>query len=191
MFATQEIVYSCPIAQSPAIDIDHLDAWEHIVKTTFDPSDIFKAQPSKRKHQSQQEIATKKRVDNMTMHNCKVVKNHHANVRLLESKGVFCCDSLSSSGTPCMCTFSTRSGLERHKNKGDHKYPTPDLASWVHDLHTSGKFAFSLATGEYSLNYMISSTILLMHCPCFSYLKYFILQDPGQIDQRNPILILG
>ena len=118
------------------------------MKTAFDPSEITKVQPSNRKIQSQQKAAAQKRVDNMTMHNCKIVKSHQENIRKLESKGIFSCESLSQRGTPCMCTFSTRSGLDRHRKKGIHKYPTPDLESWLHDLHTSGKFAFSLATGE-------------------------------------------
>ena len=130
----------------PAIDVSGLDAWEHIIKTTFDPENITTVSPSKRKQQSKHEIAERKKIDNMTMHNRKIVVNVKEAINKLSSKGIFCCSELHF-GTRCMCAYSTKLGLERHQTKGDHKFPTPDLKSWVNDLHLSGKFAFTLATG--------------------------------------------
>ena len=44
-----------------AIDVSGLDAWEHIIKTTFDPENITTVSASKRKQQSKHEISVRKK----------------------------------------------------------------------------------------------------------------------------------
>ena len=85
----------------------------------------------------------------MTKHNCKIVAGHKEYVNNLAAKGIFSCNKISRTGTRCMCTFSTKSGLKSHKKNDVHRFPTSDLKSWVNELHTSGKFAYCLATGKY------------------------------------------
>jgi len=66
-----------------------------------------------------------------------------------EGKGLYCCGEVQEeTRNRCMCVFVTNRGRSNHRQKGDHRFPAPNLATHMHLLHLSGKFAFSLATGS-------------------------------------------
>lgn len=86
--------------------------------------------------------------DNMTRGNINIVNSRAKAQTLSEMNGVFCCQKINDYGVQCMCTFASKSKRDDHQNSSVHKFPTPDLKSWLHEMHLSGKFAFSLATGS-------------------------------------------
>ena len=132
---------------TPIQDNELIDAYDHIIKSTFDPHTCQFVKASCHTTISHQDWVVKKARDNMTKHNLKMIGNNEKAVCSGELKGVFLCSNVNSHGHRCMCAFSTLGGRERHMKLGHHKFPILDLKSWVHQLHLSGNFAFSLATG--------------------------------------------
>ena len=98
----------------------------------------------------------------MTKHNNMVLEKLDKKKSSYASKGNFLCGEINNSGLMCMCNFSTESGCTKHKASGKHKFPTPDLESWLHELHTGGKFAFSLATGESVHTYVFILSLIML-----------------------------
>ena len=101
-------------------------------------------------------------MDNMTKHNNMVLEQIDKKKASYASKGSFLCGEVNNSGLMCMCTFSTESGRRKHQASGKHNFPTPDLESWLHELHTGGRFAFSLATGESVHVYVIILSLIML-----------------------------
>jgi hypothetical protein len=67
----------------------------------------------------------------------------------MEKRGLYCCPTINdTSNSRCMKIFTTRSGMERHLESNKHKFPQSSFPSWVHELHLSGRFAFTLAVGS-------------------------------------------
>ena len=155
-----------------------LDPWEHIIKTTFDPEDFTKVARSHHSKIRYEERKHKQKMAMMVKNNMKIVKDRGEKMDLSASKGVFYCPEVqSSTGVKCMCAFSTKTGLRNHQSRGKHNFPTFDLASMVHDLHTSGNFAFSLATVMYKrLLYLIILKLSLV-------IDLTLPQAQDQIDQ--------
>jgi hypothetical protein len=130
-------------------DVEVIDASDHILLTTFDLGSLENVSPSLHSMLSYQERIITTARDKMLQHNLKIAQKQAQYYASCENNGVYCCTEVDQeSACPCMCTFSTKGGRDRHKKKAEHKFPKSSLESWAHDLHLSGKFAFSLATGS-------------------------------------------
>ena len=128
-------------------DNDAIDGNDHIIKSTFNSNTCkIAVKASTQSETAHHEQIINKARDNMTKHNVKVIENHKKVLLSAAQKGVFYC-SEEIDGCRCMCAFSTKGGLERHMKAKNHRYPTTDLSSWIHQLHLNGNFAFSLAVG--------------------------------------------
>ena len=101
-------------------------------------------------------------MDKMTKHNNMVLEQINKKKADYALKGCFLCGKVNSSGLMCMCNFSTESGWRKHQVTGKHKFSTPDLESWLHELHTGGRFAFSLATGECVHVFVIILSLMML-----------------------------
>ena len=87
----------------------------------------------------------------MIEHNTQLGEKWEIEKAQLESRGIFCCPVIDKgSQCRCMCRFTTKSACDKHISNPEtrHRYPRASLTNWVHELHLSGKFAFSLAVGS-------------------------------------------
>lgn len=130
-------------------DEEVIDAMGHIIDTTFDCQTCESITPSLHSTVPHQERLIEKSRSNMMRNNIQTIFDIKNFVASSEKNGVYCCPHINyMTGRRCMCTFSIVGGRSRHESKNAHIYPTSNLASWVHELHLDGQFAFSLATGS-------------------------------------------
>ena len=121
------------------------NAHDHVVASTFGREDAEMVRPSEHCDEPFQKRMVEQARNRMEQHNAKIITKNAEQNRRMEEKGIYCCTAVDEiSKSQCMCTFSTRRGRNAHIN---HKFPTSKLESWIHELHLSGTFAFSLATG--------------------------------------------
>ena len=130
---------------------DIIDARDHILKTTFNPDKLGTVTASLHSTVSHQERTHMHARDQMSTHNAKLASAANEEMAHLIKNGIYSCTAIDeTSGCRCMRTFASKQGRDRHMENSSvvHKFPTSTLTSWIHELHLSGKFAFSLATGS-------------------------------------------
>lgn len=125
---------------------------DHIMKTTFSLEKKDNVPAAIHSNISDQERKIKKERNNMLNHNLKLKLSRNSEETYVEGQGIFCCPIIhAESQCRCLCRFGSKSALDKHAthtNVNIHKFPKSSTTSWVHELHLSGKFAFSLAIGS-------------------------------------------
>ena len=133
----------------------HPSAWEYIVDTTFNPSDVEAILPSSQiEGESYQKRKVEFQRNKMEKANEVAMETWDEYLKEREENDVSVCgmEEVAKggfvSGRVCLCTFNTKGGRQRHIAKGKHIFPALDLVTLTHHMHLSNKFAFSLALGS-------------------------------------------
>lgn len=132
---------------SSCINATILDASAHVVKSTYEIGTNLSV--GKLNTVSYDERMIQLQRSRMFQNNARLdVKNAVRDV-YMEKRGLYCCPVINdTSKSRCMKIFTSKSGMETHIASNKHKFPQSSFPSWVHELHLSGKFAFTLAVGS-------------------------------------------
>ena len=138
-----------PESSAQSKEISFPNAWGHIHCSTFSRESTESVVPSLKSKMPFQQQKIEFNRDKMLGNNEKVMIRMENYVKEREANGVYCCQQVEeTTGSMCMKTYTTESGRSRHYAQENHKFPTLDLKTLVHEMHLSGQFAFSLAVGS-------------------------------------------